>query len=76
MARPGKAGYPLISKYNLTYCFHHRYFAQPEVLNRVPYLFVLLGGVCCALCSVGALLSFKPPRNVTDEVAKLEIKPS
>ncbi|CAB4011201.1 oxalate:formate antiporter-like isoform X1 [Paramuricea clavata] len=43
------------------------YFAQPEVLNRVPYLFVLLGGVCCALCSVGALLLFKPPRNVTDE---------
>ena len=49
-----------------------RYFSQPEVLNRVPYLFLLLGGVCGALCCIGALALFKPPSNALDKVSSSE----
>ncbi|XP_028401684.1 uncharacterized protein LOC114524718 isoform X3 [Dendronephthya gigantea] len=45
-----------------------KFFGEAEVLDRVPYLFLLLGVVCFALCSIGAMLLFEPPPvNVMEE---------
>ncbi|XP_046342150.1 oxalate:formate antiporter-like [Haliotis rufescens] len=41
------------------------YFSQPELLQRVPWVFVLTGGIYAAMQLVGVLLLSDPPTQAT-----------
>ncbi|XP_048246409.1 uncharacterized protein LOC124122976 [Haliotis rufescens] len=47
-----------------------KYFTQPEVLERVPWVFVLTGGLYAAIQLVGVLLISEPPQVSTENTLK------
>ena len=48
-----------------------RYFVDEDVLQRVPLLFLLLGGCLAALQIAGILLQRKPTQEEAKEIQKL-----
>ncbi|KAK0042317.1 oxalate:formate antiporter, partial [Biomphalaria pfeifferi] len=50
------------------------YFTQPEVLNRIPTLFLVLGGLTVGLQMIGVLLLRNPEEG--DEIETLEMNES
>ena len=43
--------------------FFGRYFKQPELLDRVPFCFLVVGGICASLQLLGTLLIRDPPKT-------------
>ena len=41
-----------------------KYFTQRDLLDRVPYVFIMIGGICTLLQLVGLLLLKDPPSNI------------
>ncbi|XP_076323954.1 apicoplast pyruvate carrier 1-like isoform X2 [Tachypleus tridentatus] len=49
------------------------YFEDAEILDRVPKMFLLLGGVYAAIELIGCIILFSPPTEIlSDETALLE----
>lgn len=44
-----------------------KYFTQPELLDRVPRVFLLLGGTYIVMQFVGSLFIFSPPDDMLEE---------
>ncbi|XP_067670065.1 oxalate:formate antiporter-like [Haliotis asinina] len=45
---------------------NEKYFTQPKVLERVPWVFVLTGGLYAVMQLVGVLLMTEPPQDSSD----------
>lgn len=51
-----------------------KYFFQPELLNRVPYLFLIMGGICALFQFIGSLFLVNPPiTNTSNNVTNIEV---
>ena len=46
-----------------------KYFEDKELLERVPYCFLLVGGVAAGLCILGLILVKESPEQTTDTVS-------
>ena len=53
----------------MIFCFVFSYFTDPDVLNRIPYLFLLLGGCFIVLQVIAIILMREPTPQENQQIA-------